>query len=115
MTKLSSVLSIRKGTNGNMSSSGKKHSPTSSVDSSLVSFVHIERPVPVAVKPAVVGRVGSREAVHPEVKIVEATFVQLPTIHVEERHNSLTAQWAGFLEESDRREKNRSSVICEEV
>jgi hypothetical protein len=115
MTKLSSALSIRKGANSNMSSSGKKHSPTSSVDSSLASFVHIERPVPVAVKPAVVGRVGSRETVHPEVKIVEATFVQLPTIHVEERHNSLTAQWAGFLEESDRREKNRSSVICEEV
>lgn len=55
------------------------------------------------VEPSFRERPESKQAVREEVVFVEPTFVQLPKIHVEERHNSLSAQWAGFLEESDRR------------
>ena len=109
MTKLSSAMSIRKGTRTATSSAAKKHSPNSSVDttfSSIPSFVHVERPAPVVVEPSFERRPESKQAIREEVVVVEPTFVQLPTIHVEERHNSLTAQWAGFLEESDRRAQN---------
>ncbi|KAJ4290835.1 hypothetical protein N0V90_010030 [Kalmusia sp. IMI 367209] len=104
MNKISSVLSIRKGTSTSSSTFEKKHSPSSSADDSILSFVRIERPEPVYVEPEYV-----------EPAYVEPVFVQLPKIHVEERHNSLSAQWAGFLEESDRRSKAGSSIAHGEV
>ncbi|KAF2444506.1 hypothetical protein P171DRAFT_389310 [Karstenula rhodostoma CBS 690.94] len=107
MSRLSSALSIRKGTGIGRSASEKKHSPSSSADHSIASFVHNERVAPAFVPTSFITR--------PEPAFVEPTFVQLPTICVEERHNSLTAQWAGFLEESDERGKIRTSVACEEV
>jgi phage gp16-like protein len=37
-----------------------------------------------------------------ESAFVEPTIYQLPTVSVEEQHDSLTAQWAKFSETSDR-------------
>lgn len=103
VSKISSALSIRRGTSTDGSVSAKKHSPSSSVDSSILSFVHVQRAVPTFVEPSFITR--------PEAALVEDTFVQLPKIHVEERHNSLSAQWAGFLEESEKRDKDSSSAV----
>jgi len=85
VSRISSVFSSKKSGDSSMGSrSWKKHSPMSSMNDSVMSFVYIQIPDPV--------------------------FKKLPLIRIEEWHSSLSAQWEGFLEETKRKCKDEETA-----
>jgi hypothetical protein len=83
VTRLSGVFSMQKKSSLGGPVTETKESSLSSTDARILSFVRVERQQHTVQAPV-------------------PAFVQLPTIQVEDRHDSLMAQWAGFLEESQR-------------
>jgi hypothetical protein len=96
VTRLLSVFSMQKKSSLGGPATETKESPLSSTDVRILSFVRIERQQHTVQAPV-------------------PAFVQLPIIQVKHRHDSLMAQWAGFLEESQRMSTYNCKITRDQI